>query len=610
MPDKWRRALGPLSDEALQEIFDRRLPVMARHTPSSTYTFADRFEERAAQFGEGIFLIDGDRRRSWKAVEEESRRIAHAVRNMGLGRGDVCAMMLQNRIEFVTVMLGLVRAGVVAALLNTSIGGPALDHAVRETKATALIVGSECLKSFEGVAEQLQRWVVRDGNAVLREGQLDLLERADAAGDRPIPATWRSGMTAEDVALYIFTSGTTGLPKAAILSHMRWLMGADVKAAMMELSDSDIFYCFLPMFHGAVIMSLFASAVAVGAPFVIRRRFSASRFWDDVRTHGVTTCQYVGEICRYLMNRPPSPDDRDHPLRAITGTGMSAELWRPFQERFGIPQIYEGWGATECNTSLVNYENVPGAVGRVLDWDQTNLRIVRYDVETETHPRDADGRMLLCAPGDVGEGIAKITRSPRTGAGRFEGYTSAEATERKILRDVFQPGDEYWSSGDLLRCEPSGHCFFVDRIGDTFRWKSENVSTQEVADLLGDLPGLEMISIYGVVVPGAEGRAGMAALIMQPGAKFDPEALYGLATSRLAPYAVPLFVRVWAKPDFTASYKLRKVDLQREGFDLSLVKDPLFVIDHERRAYVPLTSEDDRMRAVAASDRHASESRH
>ncbi|CAN5328230.1 long-chain-acyl-CoA synthetase [soil metagenome] len=590
MADKWDRALGPLSDDALQAILDRRIPAITRHVPSSRYTYADHFEMRAAELGDAAFLIDGDRRMSWGEAEAASRRIAHAAAGLGLRPGDTCAMMLQNRIEYVTVMFGLVRLGVVVALLNTSISGAALEHAIRETGAKALIVGAECLAAVSGVAPEVPRWLVRDAATGMPTDAppTDLLALADASPDAPIDPAWRAGIVAEHTALLIFTSGTTGLPKAAILSHMRWLMGGDVKVAMMELDRSDVFYCFLPMFHGAVIMSLLAAAISAGGQFVMRRRFSASGFWDDVRAHGVTTCQYVGEICRYLMNRPPAPDDRDHSLRAITGTGMSNELWRPFQQRFGIPQIYEGWGATECNTSLVNYENEVASVGRVIDWSRTNLRIVRYDIESDSHVRDADGRMILCGPGEPGEAIARITNSPATGAGRFEGYTSREATERKILRDVFEPGDAYWSSGDLLRFDDRGFGYFVDRIGDTFRWKSENVSTQEVADMLGDLAGLEMIVVYGVTVPGAEGRAGMAAVIMQRGAAFDADAFYALATRRLAPYALPLFVRVWADPDFTASYKLRKVALQREGFDPAAVSDPLFVIDHAARTYVPL----------------------
>ena len=588
MTDKWDRALGPLTDAGLQAILDKRLPALAQHVPSSPYLFADRFEERAAALGDATFLIDGDRRLSWSDVERASRRIAHAVDGIGLRRGDVCAMMLQNRIEYLTVLFGLVRRGVKVALLNTSISGPALEHAIVETGAKALVIGSECLTAFANVAPDVPRYLVADVGVELSEGVANLLALAAAIPDAPIDPAWRAGLVGEDTALLIFTSGTTGLPKAAILSHMRWLIGGDVKAAMMDLDRSDVFYCFLPIFHGAVIMSLLAATIAVGGKFVIRRRFSAGRFWDDVREHGVTTCQYVGEICRYLMNRPARSDDRDHSLRAITGTGMSPELWHPFQERFGIPQIYEGWGATECNTSLVNYENVPGAIGRVHDWSRTNLRIVRYDVAAEMHMRDRDGRLILCAPGEAGEAIAKITRSPNTGGGRFEGYTSAAATEGKILRNVFEDGDEYWSSGDLIRCDADGMCWFVDRIGDTFRWKSENVSTQQVADLLGDLPGLEMLCVYGVTVPGAEGRAGMAALILQAGATFDPVVSYALATERLAPYAVPLFVRVCSTPDFTASYKLRKVEWQREGFDQALVSDPLFVIDHVARRYVPL----------------------
>jgi fatty-acyl-CoA synthase len=345
------------------------------------------------------------------------------------------------------------------------------------------------------------------------------------------------------------------------------------------------------MFHGAIIMSLLAATISVGGSMVLRRRFSATRFWADVRQHGITVCQYVGEICRYLMSQPARAEDRDHTLRAITGTGLNPALWRQFQERFGIPQIYEGWGSTECNTSLVNYENVPGSVGRVPDWSRTNLRIVQYDIDSDTHPRDMRGHMILFRPDEPGEAIARITRSPTTGGGRFEGYTSASATERKILRDVFEPGDEYWSSGDLLRIDKDDYVYFVDRIGDTFRWKSENVSSQEVADLLGELPGVEMIAVYGVRVVEAEGRAGMAAIVMQAGVAFDPQHFYALATSRLASYAVPLFVRVWSNPDFTASYKLRKVALQREGFDPTKISDPLYVIDHGARSYVTFNSE-------------------
>jgi fatty-acyl-CoA synthase len=323
----------------------------------------------------------------------------------------------------------------------------------------------------------------------------------------------------------------------------------------------------------------------------MRRKISRREFWDDVRRHRVTVCQYVGEICRFLLSNPPRPDDHDHPLRKMAGTGMSPEVWARWVERFGEMQIYESWGSTEANASTLNLENRVGSCGRVPFWDRTNLRLVRYDTETDSHPRGADGFLQLAGVDEPGEAIGMIYDLPDLVAGRFEGYTSAEATERKILRNVFRAGDAWWSSGDLLRCDADGYCWFVDRIGDTFRWKSENVSTAEVADALGDFPGLDAVTVYGVQVPAHEGRAGMAALVLHPGVAFDPAAFWALATTRLARYAAPLFLRLSPTADMTGNYKLRKVDLQREGYDTAVVQDPLYVRDDEARTYLRLTAQ-------------------
>jgi fatty-acyl-CoA synthase len=273
----------------------------------------------------------------------------------------------------------------------------------------------------------------------------------------------------------------------------------------------------------------------------------------------------------------------------MIGAGLAREIWEQWVSRFGPMQIYEGWGSTESNTNLINLDNRVGSCGRVPSWEKTNLRIVRFDPETETHVRGPDGFMQLVGVDEPGEAIGMILDLPDQTAGRFEGYTSAEATERKILRDVFRKGDAWWASGDLLRCDADGYCWFVDRIGDTYRWNSENVSTAEVTDQLGDFPGMEALTIYGVKVPGHEGRAGMAAVVMQPGHEFDPAAFWAFAAQRLPRYARPLFVRLPAAADMTGNYKLRKVDLQREGFDTVLVKDPLYVRDDAAGRYVPIT---------------------
>jgi fatty-acyl-CoA synthase len=275
----------------------------------------------------------------------------------------------------------------------------------------------------------------------------------------------------------------------------------------------------------------------------------------------------------------------------MIGTGLGVETWERWVARFGPMQIFEGWGSTEANANTINLDNRPGSCGRVPFWDKTNLRLVRYDVDTDSHPRDEQGHLILCRPGEVGEAIGMIYDYPDIVAGRFEGYTSPEATERKVLRNVFREGDAFWSSGDLLRCDEDGYCWFVDRVGDTFRWKSENVSTTEVADAFADMPGITSVTVYGVQVPDAEGRAGMAAVVMEEGQAFDPAAFYRRAMEHLPRYATPLFVRVPQSADLTTTFKLRKVDLQRQGFDLHQVRDPLFVRDDQAGTYVALTPE-------------------
>jgi fatty-acyl-CoA synthase len=369
---------------------------------------------------------------------------------------------------------------------------------------------------------------------------------------------------------------------------MRWLGVGDGMSAVAGYGPDDVIGCVLPLFHGAGGMVVVSSALAHGASIWLARRFSASRFWDDARRHGVTGFQYVGEICRYLANQPPRANDREHRVRVMMGAGLGRDLWQQFLHRFGVERILEGWSSTEANTSLINVDNVIGSCGRIPFPERHNGRLVRYDLEHDEHPRDAHGFCIPCPPGEVGEFIGAIPDLPDSGAGRFEGYTDAVATERKILRDVFQKGDRWYRSGDLLRCDENGYFSFVDRIGDTYRWKSENVSTQEVSEALGGFPGLEIANVYGVRVPGTEGRAGMAALVLREREAFDARAFFAWVDARLPAFAAPLFVRLTPVPDVTSTFKLRKIDLQHDGYDPARVRDPLFVRDPEAWSYVPL----------------------
>jgi fatty-acyl-CoA synthase len=409
---------------------------------------------------------------------------------------------------------------------------------------------------------------------------------AAARSDAPDPAL-RAGLTAGEPLFYIFTSGTTGLPKAARLSHMRWLGVGDAMSTLCGYGRDDVIYCVLPLYHGAGGMVVVSSALAQGMTMVLRRRFSASAFWDEVREHRVTGCQYIGEMCRYLMNQPASSRDRDHGLRVMMGAGLGPDLFEEFRLRFGIEDVFEGWSSTEANTSLINVDNRSGSCGRIPNASLHNGRLIRYDVDTDTHPRDERGFCIPCREGEVGEFIGAIPDLPGSGAGRFEGYTSKRATEAKILRGVFAPGDAWYRSGDLLRRDADDYYYFVDRIGDTFRWKSENVSTQEVAEVLHACPGVAVANVYGVRVPGMEGRAGMAALVMRDGDAFDPRAFHAHVERELPRYAAPVFVRIASEADVTSTFKLRKIDLQREGYGAG-VADPLYVRDDRLSAYVPL----------------------
>ena len=588
----------PVPREQTQALLDLRSVAVGKIKPRDLYTMADRLEHQAREQGERPFLIYGEQTLSYAEVDARANQMAHTLYANGLRAGDVCALAMENRPEFFCAWFGLVKLGVVVAFINNQVHGRPLLHALQTTDAKALLIGEECLANVQATDgfPNLPCWLIRDAENPWTgplpkgiDGHFDT--RLEKAPRTPFPRDIRADIDAQTTTLLIFTSGTTGLPKAARYSHMRWMSSGDAMEVTLPATRDDVFYCCLPLYHGAAATSVTSTALKAGAAIVVRRKFSVREFWKDVARHQITIFQYIGEICRYLLNQPVRQGEREHSLRCMLGAGLSADSWQRWLDRFGPIQVFEGWGATEANAAIINVDNYLGSCGRVPDWNKTNVRLVRYDVENDCHPRDENGFYQVCEVGEVGEVMGFIVDHPDIGGGRFEGYTSAEATESKIRRNVFRDGDAYWSSGDLLRVDADGYCYFIDRIGDTYRWKSENVSTLEVANALGDLPGLELINIYGVQVPGHEGRAGMAAVLMQEGRAFDPQALFALTEQRLPRYAAPVFVRVTQAADLTASYKLRKVDLQRQGYCPDRCSDPLFIRDEQAGTYVPYSAQ-------------------
>jgi len=562
--------------------------------PGGRTSVADRIEKRARDDPDGIFLLFEDRQVRYAELEAEANRVAHWGLGLGLGPGDVVALHMENRPEYVFVWAGLAKLGVTTALLNTNLTGRALAHALETARTRTIVVGSECLERMRSVgseiADGLQVWELRDPSAEAEPPkQAHDLDAALASQPTTAPdPSVRDELRTGDDLFYIYTSGTTGLPKAARFSHLRFLAAGELIAVALGLRKSDVHYCALPLYHSAGGVMVVSSVLAVGATLALRRRFSASAFWDDVRRTRATCFQYIGEFCRYLMNQPERPDDRDHSIQVAVGNGLRTDIWEAFQQRFGIDRIVEFYGATEGNTALINLENKVGSVGRLPFRVLDNARLARFDVDSESHVRDAKGFCVACAPGEVGELLGAIPNRDDRTQGRFEGYTSKEASDKKVLRDAFQEGDAWFRSGDLLRQDRDGFYYFVDRIGDTFRWKGENVSTQEVAELLTGFPGLAMVNVYGVRIEGMDGRAGMAAIQPESPNTFDPAAFYRFVDEALPRYAAPVFLRLIGEAEVTGTFKLRKVVLQDEGFDPGRITDPLFLRDDSAKAFIPL----------------------
>ena len=550
-------------------------------------TVADVFERVAARRADHPAIVFEGRTVTYGELDATANRIAHWAKGEGLGRERCAALFMENRPEFIATWLGLIKAGAHVALINTNLTGAPLVHALTVAKPDLVVVGTELEASYETARESIPRelavWTLGGGDEQGRLGSA--LERAPHA--RP-PRAWREGSKTGDKLFYIYTSGTTGNPKAANFSHLRFLSVGSAYTEIAGIQPHDRVYCALPLYHTAGGVIAVSMAMLNGATLVLRRKFSASEFWSDCRSHDVTVFQYIGELCRYLLNRPESSDDRAHRVRCAVGNGLRPDIWGRFQERFGIRDIREFYGATEGNFALVNLDNRIGAVGRVppLLKSKFPVELIRFDVETETHLRGPDGRCIVCAPGEPGEAIGRISTDPKQPLGQFEGYTDEGASNKKILRDVFEKGDAWYRTGDLLSRDREGYYYFVDRIGDTFRWKGENVATSEVAEVLSVCPGVLEANVYGVKLPGADGRAGMAAVVAAATLSLDD--LYAHVSRQLAAYARPLFLRVRPEIETTGTFKHRKVDLVNEGFDPSRIRDPLYFRDDARGRFVPL----------------------
>jgi fatty-acyl-CoA synthase len=493
---------------------------------------------------------------------------------------------MPNCPEYLAIWLGITRVGGIVSLLNTNLLGEALLHAIRIVSPLHLIVDAQFADNIDAVTPRLSQkvrvWLYGEGAGRFArvDEELESLARVDLAASeyrRP---------TIFDRALCIYTSGTTGLPKAANVSHFRLLQWSHWFAGMMDTRPDDRMYNCLPMYHSVGGVVAIGSTLLNGGAVVLRERFSASRFWDEVVDSGCTIFQYIGELCRYLVNTKLHPKEKQHHLRLACGNGLSSEVWTEFQSRFQIPKILEFYAATEGNLSLYNCEGRVGSIGRIPSFlgQRLSTALVEFDVERGEPVRNEAGLCVRCSTDQVVEAIGRIPQDGTSAAGRFEGYTDEAASEAKILRNVFAPGDAWFRTGDLMRRDKEGFFYFVDRVGDTFRWKGENVSTTEVAATICTSPDVLEAVVYGVTIPGTEGRAGMAAMV--PGENFDLGRFREYLVGHLPEYARPLFLRILTAIDLTGTFKWKKQDLSREAYDPGAVTDTIYFNDSARQAFV------------------------
>ncbi|PCI87067.1 MAG: long-chain-acyl-CoA synthetase [Hyphomicrobiales bacterium] len=560
-----------------------------------TTILADRWDLIAKQNRDKTALFFEDRQTTYGQFIDLSNQFTRWTFDIKIKKGDCIAVLMNNCPEYISTWLGISRSGGAAALLNTSLTGMGLAHCINIVGAKHIIIDPELAAHFESAKEfidnDIKIWEFDPDMPISTDSDISLNAALAAFSGDTVAKTDRPNITIDDPCVYIYTSGTTGLPKAAKITHFRAQSISRGFTAIMSTTSEDRVYITLPLFHSNGGILAVGAVLNVGGQAIIKKRFSVSEFWDDCVKYEATIFQYIGELCRFLTNAPHNPNETKHKLRIACGNGLRPDVWKEFESRFQIPQILEWYGASEGNAPLFNLDNTFGSIGRVPFWAKSllNLSIVKYDIRADSEIRDADGLCIEAEVDEVGELISKIINDGSSPTNRFDGYADKKATVKKILHDVYEKGDAWFRTGDLIRKDKKGYHYFVDRIGDTFRWKGENVATSEVSEAISLYPNIVEANVYGVYVPKSDGRACMVALNIEKDFEFD--GLMAYAAAHLPTYARPLFVRIQDEIEKTGTFKQRKVDLVEEGFDPTKIDDPLYFANPESQKLEPITDD-------------------
>ena len=553
---------------------------------NKSLTVPDMIEESIDKFPNNIAIEFEDKSYTYSDLDKESNQVANWAIKKGYKTGDVVALLMENKPEFIFIWLGLSKLGITIACLNNNIKSKSLAHCIQTSKSKSLILSSDLIDNYSSAEDLIdnQLSVYVSGDKV--QGFENIDDDNEKNTNRP-NSSIRKTLTNSESLFYIYTSGTTGLPKASNFSHQKFAVGSGLQMFSLNMKSTDKTYLVLPLYHATGGVVGLGSTLFTGGTVVLRKKFSVEKFWEDCAKYNVTVITYIGELFRYLISAPKNEFEKQHNIRGMYGNGLRPDVWKVVQDRFGINNIIEFYGASEGNVSLTNVDSRFGSIGRIPPYAKNALptKIVKFDVVNEKVVRNEDGFCIECGDDEAGEVIGLIPNEDKF-SGKFEGYTDKEATEKKILKDVFEKGDQWFSSGDLLKRDNDGYYYFVDRFGDTFSWKYDNVAKSEVSEAISTFAGVKEANVYGVLVPGEDGRAGMASIV--PGEEFSINGLYEHLSQHLPKYSIPVFIRISKEIEVTGTFKYKKTDLVKDGFDPSVVKDQMYYASTSENDYIDL----------------------
>ncbi|KYQ58100.1 Long-chain fatty acid transport protein 1 [Trachymyrmex zeteki] len=517
-------------------------------------------------------------------LEHFSNRMGRYFRTRSFSHSDSIALFMENRPEYIATWLGLGKANFVAALINTNLRRDVLLHSINAAGCKAVIFGSELKDAIRDIKDkipdiELYQWSESADTSIL-EGAIDLNTKiSNIDSGSLIILDYGSP---RDKLIYVYTSGTTGMPKAAVISNLRYMLITCGVNSMLNLQSNDRIYNPLPLYHTAGGIIGAGQALMGGVTVVLCKKFSASKYWSECVHYECTVAQYIGEICRFLLTVPSNEYDSMHKVRLMFGNGLKPQIWESFVKRFGVKQIGEFYGATEGNSNLVNIDNKIGAVGFIPRYASVLYPVALLKINEETGEllRGSNGFCIPCKPGEPGVFVGKI--NSKKVINEFSGYADKKASEQKIVHDVFKKGDRVFNSGDILVMDELGYFYFKDRTGDTYRWRGENVATSEVEAVISNVIGLKDATVFGVEM----------VAIFDPENSLDLKGLVGKLKKVLPNYAIPRFIRILSELPMTGTFKLKKKDLQRDAFDIkkaSTVKDPIYFLNND--TYIRMTDE-------------------